>query len=363
MRPGDTAHAPGPMRTLSPARAPATLLAAMAAALLLSAAPAAAIPGDWTPASRAFATHASVSPDIAVQPDGTPHIAMDGGPTAGIWYATRVGTTWEETQVTTGDDHSPSIALDGDIVVIAFRRTDAGDQGIFTVTNASGDWVITKRHDGTDGAPSLALDDATAHLAFVGDGALRYATGAYDSETTWPADNLDGTCCSGPPSLALGPDGRPRIAYPDGTPAAPGALVVQTKGSGGWNRKVVDTHKVSSPALSIDGTKAYVAYIRRGAGTWYAALSGTKWSMKALDSRAKGPPDVSAFSGAIAFVWGNAGNLKLATMSGGIILTRSFSRTSGDRRPRIVRQGGKPHVVFLRQNGGGGDGAYWTHQK
>ncbi len=103
--------------------------------------------------------------------------------------------------------------------------------------------------------------------------------------------------------------------------------------------------------------------MRRGAGTWYAAKPGSGWTLKLLDAGASGPPDISAFSGSAAFVYGKTGALKYATMSGGIILTKTFSKTNGDRRPRIVRQGGKPHVVFLRQNGGSGDGAYWTHQK
>src|SRR5690349_10330885 len=89
-------------RVAMPTRRFLVTFLALAAATLLSAAPAAAIPADWTAASRALATHAVVSPDIAVQLDGTPHIATDGGPTPGIWYLTRIGTTWEQTQVTTG---------------------------------------------------------------------------------------------------------------------------------------------------------------------------------------------------------------------------------------------------------------------
>lgn len=351
-----------PVRT--PVRALPALLA-LAAATLLSAAPAAAIPSDWTAASRAFATHAVVSPDIAVQLDGTPHIATEGGPTPGIWYVTRVGTTWEGVQITTGDDHWPSIGLDGANPVISFTRTGAVDPGVYTATNVTGDWVVVQRHAGTDGPSSLAMDDATAHIAFASGGALQYLTGPDDAAdaTGWTGATPDDSCCTGAPSLTLGPDARPRIAYPDGTAAHPGGLSVLTRTAGGWVRKVVDTHKIASPAISVDGTKAYVAYIRRGAGTWYAALSGSTWSMKALDTGASGPPDVSAFSGAIAFVWGNTGKLKLATMSGGIILTRTFSATKGDQRPRVVRQGGKPHIALLRHNGGAGDGVLWTHQK
>jgi hypothetical protein len=50
-------------------------------------------------------------------------------------------------------------------------------------------------------------------------------------------------------------------------------------------------------------------------------------------------------------------------MSGGILLTRAFSSTKGDRLPRVTRAGGKPVITWLRSNGGSGDGILVSRQK
>ena len=125
----------------------------------------------------------------------------------------------------------------------------------------------------------------------------------------------------------------------------------------------MDTRRISDPALTIDGTKAYVAYVRRGAGTWFAALSGTTWTLKQLDAASSGPPDASSFSGSTAFVFGRTGKLKYATMSGGILFTKAFTSTKGDRRPHLTRSGGKPVVTFVRVNGGSGDGILMSRER
>ena len=111
------------------------------------------------------------------------------------------------------------------------------------------------------------------------------------------------------------------------------------------------------------GTTIHIAYVRRGAGTWYASRLTTSWGFKQIDGGASGPPDLSAFSGSTAFIYGNTGRLKYATMSGGILLSKAFSSTSGDRSPRIVRAGGKPVVTWLRKNGGSTDGVLLSRQK
>jgi hypothetical protein len=50
-------------------------------------------------------------------------------------------------------------------------------------------------------------------------------------------------------------------------------------------------------------------------------------------------------------------------MSGGILLTRAFTSTAGDRTPHITRAGGKPLITWLRSNGGSGDGILLSRQK
>jgi hypothetical protein len=50
-------------------------------------------------------------------------------------------------------------------------------------------------------------------------------------------------------------------------------------------------------------------------------------------------------------------------MSGGILFTKVFTATSGDRTPHITRAGGKPLITWLRSNGGAGDGVLLSKQK
>ena len=48
---------------------------------------------------------------------------------------------------------------------------------------------------------------------------------------------------------------------------------------------------------------------------------------------------------------------------GGILLTKAFTSTAGDQRPRVTRAGGKPLITWLRSNGGSGDGVLLSRQK
>ena len=352
-------------RPRRPHRFAATLLGVVAAVAI--ALPAAAVPADWTAPSRGFATHALVAHDLAVEPDGTAHIATEGGATPGIWAITRSGSTWDTVQVTSGDDHSPSIALDGTGVVIAFARRDPGQEGIWTVTNINGDWEApVQRHAGADSDPSLATYDGRAQIAFRAPNGLRYVAGPDDvtDPTGWIEESIDTTCCTAPPSLGLTATGDARVAYGDGTSASPGGLSVASRtGADTWTRSTVDSHRTSYPALSVYGTQLHVAYVRRGAGTWYASRLTSAWTFRQLDAAASGPPDVSAFSGSSAFIYGNTGKLKYATYSGGIVFTKAFSSAGGDRTPHVTRAGGKPLITWLRANGGAGDGILLSRQK
>lgn len=337
-------------------------------ALLLAAvpaAPASAVPTGWTAPSRAHATHKVVVHDLAVEPDGTVHLAVESDDSSGIWYVTGGPGSWFKEKVTDGDDRQPSIALDGSGVVIAYVRRDAGKEGIYTVTNVTGEWVTERRSTGAASDPSVAVYEGRAHIAFRVGSSLRYVAGPDDSAAGWIEELVDGTCCTTAPSLALTSTGEARVAYGDGTSVSPGGLVVQSRtGAGSWNRQVVDARRVTAPALAVYGTGLYLAYVRRGAGTWYASKPGSqKWTLKQLDAAASGPPDISAFSGSAAFIFGKPGRLKYATMSGGILLTRAFTSTAGDRTPRITRAGGKPLITWLRSNGGSGDGVLLSRQR
>jgi len=348
----------------SPSRAAVLVLAAVA--LTVSASPAGAVPSGWTAPSRAHATHSLVTHDIAVETDGTAHIATQDGEDPGLWYVARVGTTWDRTRITTADDRSPSIALDGFNVVIAFARRDAGQEGIWTATNVTGEWVLERRHAGLDANPSLAVSAGRAHIAFQAPGgALRYVAGPVDDAgSAWIGERVDATCCTSAPSLALTSAGDPRVAYSDGPPGSPGGLALSSRTAGGtWNRTPVASYRVSAPALAVYGTTIHIAYVRRGAGTWYASRLTTSWGFKQIDGGASGPPDLSAFSGSTAFIYGDTGRLRYATMSGGILLSKPFSSAAGDGRPHIVRAGGKPVATWLRRNGGSTDGVQLSRQQ
>ncbi len=337
-------------------------------ALLLAAAPAApaaAVPTGWTSPSRAHATHKVVAHDLAVESDGTVHLAIESDNDTGIWYVTGGPGSWFKEPITIGKDRQPSIALDGSGVVIAYVRSDAGSEGVYTVTNVTGEWVTERRYTGVASDPTLAVSEGRAHIAFRVGSTLRYATGPDDSAAGWITETVDGACCSTAPSLGLTSGGDPRVAYGDGTSASPGALVVRSRtGADSWSSQLVDNHRVSSPALTVYQTGLYLAYVRRGAGTWYASKPGSQaWTLKQLDGAASGPPDISAFSGSAAFIFGKPGKLKYATMSGGILLTKAFTSTAGDQRPHVTRAGGKPLITWLRSNGGSGDGVLLSRQK
>ena len=128
-------------------------LLAVAAAFAVAAAPVAAVPTGWTSPLRVFAAKGGPAHSMAVDANGVVHIATEGGSTAaGIWYVTNDGGSWHHEQVTSGDDHSPSLAVDDLGVHIAFTRRGS-EAGTWTVTNGTGEWVATQRHNGADGVP------------------------------------------------------------------------------------------------------------------------------------------------------------------------------------------------------------------
>jgi hypothetical protein len=347
-------------------RASTVSVAVALAAVIGGAAPAGAVPSNWTNPTKAWGSPGGPAHDVAVE-TGTvfTHIASQGGP-PGIWHIAGTGSSWTRTRLTSTDDRTPSIAIDGtSIVVIAFTRKTAGQQGIYTATNANGGWDITKRHSGNDGPPSLAVRDGVAHIAFQAPNGLRYLRGAYDAGNEgWVNESVDGTCCSGPPALDLTADGKPRIAYPDGSSASPTGLAQSSRGSGGWSRMTVATYRVKSVAFDVDtGGSSHIAFVRPGGGTWYATRSTAAWGFRQLDPSLSGPPDLSSHSGSTAFVFGKTGKIRYATLSGGIIWAQDFTTTKGDRKPHIVRNGGKPVVTFARANGGSTDGVLFTREK
>ena len=333
--------------------------------MVLLAAPAAAVPTGWTSATRIFAAKGGPAHSMAVDANGVVHIASEGGSSAtGIWYITNDGGSWYHEQITTGDDHSPSIAVDDFGVHIAFNRRGGGEAGTWTVTNGTGDWVATQRHDGADGAPSLDVHSGTEHVAVASaENKLLHLSGAWD-DPTWPAaEVVDGACCTSRPSIRLTASGSPRIAYADGPPGHPAGLKLASPG-GGWSSQVVDNHRSSSPSLVVDESDhPDVVYVRGGAGTWYANKGSTgPWHQMLVSSTSSGAPDVSAHSGSVALIYGGNGKLSYSTASGIIIVKGPFSSSGHDSKPEIDRANGKLVVIYDR-SGTSSDGIEFTRQK
>jgi hypothetical protein len=363
MRQGRAAMSHQPLRFSHRRRVPAGVLAVAIVAALGTVMPVAAIPNGWTSPVRAFAVNGAPAHSLAMDGVGAYHIASEGGPSAsGIWYVTDSSGHWESTRLTTGNDHSPSIAVEDGIAHIAFVRSNVG---IFTATNDSGDWVVTQRHAGADGPPTLGVRSGTQHVVFLtGHRLVHRFGGAGAPDGSWTAETVDGSCCTGRPSLAITSTGGIRVVYPDGTSSHPSGLRLASRGSGGWSSQTIDSHRSSLPTLSLDETnRPHVAYVRRGAGTWYATRSsGGPWGLRQLSPTASGAPDLAYHSGSIAFIYGSGDKLLYATQSGGVIFASTFSGTGHDSRPQLERFQGRAYITFDRA-GTSHNGIMTTRQK
>jgi hypothetical protein len=174
--------------------------------------------------------------DVAVAADaeGHAHVAAGygvDGAKRGLVYLTDVSGTWTSQQITAPPvgqddleyDGEPSIAIDTDgSVWIAFTRyqcagcTPTISDGIFVMSNVSGSWSQPALVDGPQSnSPSIAVSGGVAHVA--------YAFGQMPEQPSYPvmyATNADGTWSTlgltaegRNPSVVIGSDGRPHVAF------------------------------------------------------------------------------------------------------------------------------------------------------
>jgi hypothetical protein len=338
--------------------------------------PVASFASGWTAPKRVF-TDAGPSHSMTTDAGGKVHIATERG--GGVWYVTNASGSWQECQVSSGDDRRPGIALDSGIVHIVFARLAAGEAGIHTASSdqpaASGDrlaasgcgWAIQRRYSGAATQASMAARSGSLSIAFrTGDRKLRFIKGPASASTWSTSELIDGTCCTSPVVLALTNSGAPRVAYGDGTSRADG-LRYGVRTSSGWKKSKVHKGRVKHVAMVLDQTPAvitrqpsnapYIAYVVKKKGTYLAAKgsSGTSgpWGKRAI-ARSFGPVTLTHGSNLTYIVYANNGKLRYARSSGGIWAGGTLSGGGSDSSPQLV--GGQ--LTFTRS--GASSGIYHT---
>ena len=228
------------VRLARPGRSIAALTLALAAALIVTI-PAAAFNSGWTQPNKVFAHTSMPKHTSAVDAGGKVHIATEKG-TSGVWYISNKSGSWQECQVSDGNDRTPSIALDGSNIHIAFARFTDGQKGIYTASSnvsppagACG-WGITKRWSGNGFQTALAASAGQLSVAFrTSDKKLKYIKGAATDPSWTIKETIDAKCCTSGVAIALTAGGAPRVAYGDGTSKAEG-LKFGVRTSKGWKK-------------------------------------------------------------------------------------------------------------------------------
>ena len=231
------------------------------------------------------------------------HIAVTGR--GGVWYVTDRSGTWTQRRIlanlTNTEYVAPSIALDEkDHVFIAVMRvptTDVGDQGIYYVTDkgrARGSFPTspTMIAPPDDGEPSLKVSHGHLFLAYVngwccvGDGEVQVRTNATGR---WTVAHI---ARGQNPSLRVGSDGRPRVAFDSGWD--PGIhYAVAASASGRFSVTTVPGTDATDgtylgPALALDlNNRPHIAWFGAG-GIRYDWRSATGWH---------GPARVATYQG------------------------------------------------------------------
>lgn len=238
---------------------------------------------------QTIASGSLFSPTIALDPNGTAHIAFYDSASGRLQYARPSGSTWVvETIDARGG--GPSIAVDaaGDVhASYVDPLYIALDAAVKYARRIEGTWgtEVAQRSPDRGGATSLAIDRAgNPHIAYSlagGVGYLRKAAGA------WTAEFLGG---GQSPSLRLDADDVPSVAYY--ATASPGQLVYARRSEGTWRPEVVDSGDAGrAAALALDGSGAaqityeYVGSISGNStlGLRHAQRIGGGWVISTVD--------------------------------------------------------------------------------
>lgn len=358
------------VRFARPRRSIAALTLALSAALIVTI-PAAAFNSSWTQPKQVFAHTTLPKHTTAVDAAGKVHIATEKG-TTGVWYISNKSGSWQQCQVSTGNDRTPSIAVDGSSVHIAFARFSDGAKGIHTASGvpaAGGDCglEIKKRWSGNGFQTALAASAGQLSVAFrTSDKKLKFIKGAATDPTWSTKETIDGKCCTSGVAIALTAGGAPRVAYGDGTSRAEG-LKFGVRTSKGWKKSKAHSGRIKHVSLLLDTdfdpfkhkyTNApTIAYVVKNKGTYVAskgsAGTGGTWGKRSLGNRFQ-PPDVDYRNGVTSVVYGNNGNLFHTRQSGGIWFETKLSGGGTDGKPQLNAD----QLTFGRSTG-----IYYTRRK
>jgi len=205
-------------------------------------------------------------------------------------YAAWNGFRWNIETLDRGGMHGTSLALDGaDRPHIAYLNVSRGELDyVFFDGNA---WNYEAASpavidNSPEAGPSLAVDPSGGvHIAF-GDGTFpsRFLKYAFRDGSGWSAETVDTLPRVLSASLALDPDGQPRIAYQRmSPPAGPEGTLLYAWKTGGWRTETVDQdlsddHTGAWASLAIDRSgRPHLSYFRGsrlGVGrVWYATTA------------------------------------------------------------------------------------------
>jgi hypothetical protein len=208
--------------------------------------------------------------NLAVGDDSELHIVFNSGPIG--YYVTRDANTWNIERIATFfSPFSLALSPNGEPVVAG-----GNSETLSVATRGLSGWELESVGRGGFEA-SMALDDnGTPHIghAVINDDDLRYATKSDSGWTNTIVRNL-GPGAAGP-SLALGPDGLPRMTFEIhlGDPGGIDDQMMYARYDGSqWTISVVDprlsTESRTSLAVGDDGI-AHVAYSLQNGNLIYA---------------------------------------------------------------------------------------------
>src|SRR2546426_2430739 len=306
-------------------------------------------------------------PSIAYDANGSLRLCFWGAGIGGMYgliYGSFDSNGWQFTQVdaTSGSSgESCSIALDraGRPHISYLWGPDYNSN--FYVRYAAFDgtsWNLETIDHGYYTYTSIALDPGTdlPRIAYSPySGGLRLA--AFNG-TGWTTETIDPSADGASVSLAIDPNGDPRIAY--GGWAANALRYARWTGSE-WNISVVDNGAYTA-SLKLDTTGGpHVAYLTR-TGLKYASLNGMVWSNETVDVKtfssvalaldAQDAPHI-AYSGG----WG--GDVRYAVNNGTWAIQVVSHHSAGYPLAMTMGPGDTPGIVF-QTNLSNGDLAYAT---
>lgn len=328
------------------------LLPALALALVTAfivALPAAAFNAGWTKPKLVFKYTAAPTHSMVTDGNAKVHIAAERGG-GGVWYITNAHGSWQQCQVSDGNDRQPSIAVSGGMVYIAFARGTDGEKGILVasadqpVPPGDCDWSTTERYSGSASYPSMGFHAGKLSIAFrTGDKKLKFIKGGSADADWGSAEVIDGKCCTSPVVLELTASGAPRVAFGDGTSKADGlkfAVRTTTK----WKKSKLHSGRVSHVDMVLDKTPGLfgeppsnspkIVYVVKRKGLFVATKGGGQWTKRGFGKKF-GPVQISHHSNLTRIVYTARGNLTYLRASGGIWASAKLSGGGSDGKPQL----------------------------